>query len=86
MVRVAAARRRNNGDELTITQNTTSILVGPGFDFTGTAVITGGTGRFESARGTLDLQGTLNFDQARIGHALSKYTGRITYQASDRSE
>jgi hypothetical protein len=76
-----------NGDVLTITQTTSSTDIGPALkSFTGTALITGGAGRFATARGTLDLEGTLSFDQQRIGHALSTYTGRITYDASDRSE
>jgi hypothetical protein len=76
-----------NGDALTFTQSTGSADIGPGLkSFTGTATITGGSGRFASARGTWDLEGTLSLDQQGIGHALSTYTGWIAYDASDRSE
>lgn len=75
-----------NGDLLTVTQRSVSTDIGPmQKSFAGTAVITGGTGRFANASGTLGLDGTLTLDQG-IGHALSTYTGRIVYDASDRSE
>ena len=75
-----------NGDLLTITQSSVSTNIGPmQKSFAGTAVITGGTGRFANASGNLGLDGTLTLDQG-IGHALSTYTGRIVYDASDRSE
>jgi len=54
--------------------------------FAGTAVITGGTGRFTNAAGRLDLAGTLTFDHDGIGHAFSTYTGQIVYDASNRRE
>ena len=76
-----------NGDALTVTESTSSADIGPmRKSFTGTAVITGGTGRFANATGRLDLAGTLTFDQNGIGHAFSSYAGQIVYDASDRSE
>jgi len=73
-----------NGDALTITQSTASTDVGPATKaFTGTATITGGTGRFANASGALELDGTLTFDQNEIGHALSTYAGWIAYSASN---
>jgi hypothetical protein len=76
-----------NGDVLTITQSSGSTDIGPALkSFTGTATITGGARRFTNARGTLDLAGTLRFDQDGIGHALSTYTGWIVYRASDGSK
>jgi hypothetical protein len=76
-----------NGDALTVTQSTSSSDIGPGLKrFTGTAVITGGSGRFANASGQLDVEGTLAFDQNGIGHAVSTYIGSIAYDASDRSE
>jgi hypothetical protein len=76
-----------NGDMLTVAQSSVSTDIGPmSKSFTGTAVITGGSGRFANASGSLSLNGTLTFDQGGIGHALSTYTGPIVYDASDRSE
>ena len=75
-----------NGDALIVTQSSESTDIGPTRkSFTGTAAITGGTGRFAQATGSLGLDGTLTLDQG-IGHALSTYAGRIVYDASDRSE
>ena len=72
-----------DGGTLQITQSASSSDIGPSTKtFTGSATITGGTGRFEGASGALELGGTLTFDQDGIGHAASTYNGRIAYDAS----
>lgn len=76
----------SDGSTLQVSQSANSSDIGPSTKmFVGTATISGGTGRFASASGALGLEGTLTFDQLGVGHAVSTYDGRITYDASNAS-
>jgi hypothetical protein len=78
-----------NGDALRGNASGGSTPTGPKtLAFFGVTTITGGTGRFANATGSLQLTGTLSFEQTvavGIGTAFSNYVGRISYDASDRS-
>jgi hypothetical protein len=78
-----------DGDTLRATASGGSTRIGPNtLTFFGVTIITGGTGRFATATGELQLTGTLSFEQTvgvGIGTASSKYVGWIAYDASDRS-
>jgi hypothetical protein len=74
-----------NGDALRLTQSAVATDVGPSAKtFVGVANVSGGTGRFANATGTLELTGTLSFDSDGIGHAVSTYRGSIAYASSNR--
>jgi hypothetical protein len=72
----------DNGDSLTFTHFGSFQIINNVSHITGTAVITGGTGRFVGATGTMTESGTqdLTTDVLSVN-----YSGAITYNASMRS-
>lgn len=72
-----------NGDLLRATSVGSGTPTGPTtLRFTGTASITGGTGRFASATGEMSVEGTADNVS---GDARFSWDGWITYDASGRS-
>jgi hypothetical protein len=72
-----------NGDLVQATSLGTAIPNGPTtIHFTGVTTITGGTGRFASAGGELNVEGTVD---TVTGLGSFRYDGWIVYAASDRA-
>jgi hypothetical protein len=72
-----------NGDLVHATSLGTAVPDGPAaLRFTGITTITGGTGRFASAGGTLNVAGVVD---TQTGLGSFRYDGWIMYAASDRA-